>query len=63
MNGTIVLPKVSTNNRPRNRCLPQNQEQHRHMYQVLQLPPVVPQIRWVVVEKFQYLHLPLPLLE
>src|SRR4030042_6451330 len=60
---TNVLPMGATTNHSRKICLHLYREQRRHTYQVLLSPLEVPEIRWVVVEKFQYLYLPLPLLE
>ena len=60
---TTDLPMDATTNHPRKRCLHLYQEQRRHKSQVSRSPRVVRQIRWAVVEKFQYLYLPLPSLE
>jgi len=60
---TNVLPKDATTNHRRRRYprLRQGRRKH-HLYQASLSHPEVPQIRWVVAEKFQYLYLPLPLL-
>jgi hypothetical protein len=64
MSDTNVLPTDATTNHCRRRCprLRQGRRTHRP-YQATLLQPEVPEIRWVVAEKFQYLYLPLPLLE
>ena len=61
---TNVLPTDATTNHCRRRCprLRQGRRKHRS-YQASLSHPEVPQIRWVVAEKFQYLYLPLPSLE
>jgi len=61
---TNDLPIDATTNHPRKTALHLYQEQRKHSpYQATLSPPEVPQIRRVAAEKFQYLHLPLPLLE
>ena len=61
---TNDLPIGATTNHSRKTCLHLYREQRTHRsYQATLLHPEVPQIRWVVAEKFQYLYLPLPLLE
>jgi hypothetical protein len=63
---TNALPMDATTNHSRKKYLLLYQEQRIHSaYQATLSPPEVPQIRWVVAEEFQfqYLHLPLPLLE
>src|SRR4030043_576729 len=64
MSDTNVLPTDATTNHCRRRCprLRQGRRTHRP-YQATLLHPEVPEIRWVVAEKFQYLYLSLPLLE
>jgi len=51
---TIGLAKDATTNHRGKRCLRLNQGQRRHKYPGSRSPPVGPQIRWVVAEKFQY---------
>jgi len=48
---TSALPMDATTNHPRKRCLHLYQVQRRHTYQVSLSPPVVREIRWVVVEE------------
>jgi hypothetical protein len=61
---TNALPKSATTNRSRNRNPHQYQEQHIHCsIQGSRSLPEVPQIQWVAAAKFQYLRLPLPMLE
>jgi hypothetical protein len=61
---TSDLPIDATTNHSRKTSLHLYKEQHTHRsYRATLLHPEVPQIQWVVAEKFQYLYLPLPLLE
>jgi hypothetical protein len=61
---TNDLPIDATTNHSRKTCLHLYQEQRKHCaYQASLSHPEVPEIRWVVAEKFQYLYLPLPSLE
>ncbi len=61
---TNDLPMDATTNHSRKTSLPLCQEQRKHRsYQASLSQPEVPEIRWVVAEKFQYLYLPLPSLE
>jgi hypothetical protein len=61
---TNDLPMGATTNHSRKTCLHLYKEQRTHrLYQATLSLPEVPQIRQVVAEKFQYLYLPLPLLE
>jgi hypothetical protein len=61
---TNDLPMAATTNHSRKKCLHLYQAQRTHRsYQASLSHPEVPQIRWVAAELFQYLYLPLPLLE
>jgi hypothetical protein len=61
---TNDLPIDATTNHTRKTCLHLCQEQRTHSsYQASLSHSEVLEIQWVVAEKFQYLHLPLPLLE
>jgi hypothetical protein len=61
---TNGLPMDATTNHSRRTCLHLYQEQRTHRsYQASLSHQEVPQIRWVVAERFQYLYLPLPLFE
>jgi hypothetical protein len=64
VNDTNDLPMDATTSHSRKKGLLLHQEQRTHRaYQAALSLPEVPQIQWVPVLKFQYLHRPLPLLE
>jgi hypothetical protein len=64
VNDTNDLPRGATTNCSRKTDLHLYQEQHTHHTYQARLPQLeVPQIRPVAAEQFQYLYLPLPLLE
>ena len=61
---TNGLPIDATTSHSRKKSLHLYQEQRKHRrYRVTLLQQEVPEIRWAAAEKFQYLYLPLPLLE